>query len=222
MALNCYGKGLVAKDGVLDVKGPVNARWPLKSPQSVANGLRIDDGGGMWVHDYQLRGMQPTQIAPDDERLMITGAQVSGTNRYWLSQVYRWDVRNEDTGADLVVNGSCWMRGVHRGLAANGYIEPLVWAREVPPPSSGSKWDRITGQRSVFDNQLFWSVTVPFQLVIAPGETGSLHRAVGAWVQNGYDWNPGVDSYVDLTATVRAIGFLAQPKPTGPGSPAAL
>ncbi|MDQ8708214.1 hypothetical protein RCO28_38010 [Streptomyces sp. LHD-70] len=217
MALNCYGKGLAVKDGVLDVKGPVNARWPLKSPQNIANGLRLDDGGGMWVHDYQLRGMRPKQQAPDDERLMIPGAGVTGANRYWTSPVYRWDVRNEDPGADLIVNGSCWMRGVHRGLPNNGWVEPLAWARETAPPAEGSKWDRISGDRVSFGNQIYWSVTIPFQLVIASGGTASLHRAVGAWVQTGYDWPIGTGSYADLTCTVRATGFLTQPRPTGQG-----
>ncbi|MFC8124450.1 hypothetical protein [Streptomyces sp. NPDC057302] len=219
MALNCYGKGLAVKDGVLDVKGPVNARWPLKSPQNVANGLRLDDGGGMWSHDYQLRAMRPVQRAPDDERLMISGPRVSGSNRYWLSGTYRWDVKNEDPGAELVVNGTCLMKGVHRGLANNGWVETLAWAREVPPPAEGSKWDRVTGDRVSFNGQLYWAMTIPFQLVVPPGGTGSLYRAVGAWVQVGYDWPAGAGSYIDLICTVRALGFLAQPKPTGQGSP---
>ncbi|WP_428950940.1 hypothetical protein [Streptomyces sp. cg35] len=216
--LNCYGKSLKTVNGVLEVKGPTEAAWPLKRPITEANALHVDESGGMWAHDYQIRAMRPAKAKPDDELYKITNPSVVGENRNWLGPDFKWTVKNDNMAGDLVVHGSCLMYGVMRGFQNNAWVEPLMWVDDAAPPARGYDWPRVGGQRAVFNFSVFFNGTFPFTLTVGPGKSVDLHRAVGAWVEYSKDWRPGPDAYVDLTIRCRAVGYLAQPAPTGPSA----
>ncbi|MEV3855514.1 hypothetical protein AB0J38_14440 [Streptomyces sp. NPDC050095] len=216
--LNCYGKSLKTINGVLEVKGPTDAAWPLKRPQSEANGIHVDEAGGLWSHDYQLRALRPARSAPDDELYTIPNPSVIGDNRNWLGPDFKWSIRNDNMASDLIVHGSCAMWGVARGFQTNTWAEPLMWIDDSPPPAEGWRWPRVGGQRATFNFAVFFNGTFPFTVTVKPGQVIDLHRAVGMWVETGKDWRPGTESYVDLTIRTRAIGYLVQPAPTGANS----
>ncbi|WP_327358419.1 hypothetical protein [Streptomyces sp. NBC_01304] len=218
VSMNCYGKSLTYKDGVLDVKGPTQAVWPGKQPLNAANGTHVDDGGGVWSWDYQMRPMSPARSAPDWEFINIEGAYAVGDKRYWLGPNYPWNIHNPSTTSELVVVGNCAANGIARGLKLGGWAEPMFWVDENPPPSAGSNWPRLTGADVQYYGAVFFHGCLPFTITIPPGQTRALNRAVGFWVRWKYDWNPGPDSTVDLTFRTTAIGFLGQPPPTGQGS----